>query len=220
MTAVFILSLAGCFLGYGVFVRRGSAFFPLTYISAVVITLYVFGLAGILKAGLYAVLAAGIVLIPFAICKNKNRALQVLKDVLTDPSLYFMIAGTVWIYIITKGVSVSHADDFSHWYRICKMMHFENAYPTKPDMSFTTYAPGTATWIWFITSITGFSPDKCFFAHSLINLSALNAFFSLCRTKNGNKVKVSDKAAVFIFTAIMSVSLCSMDVNKIGRAHV
>ena len=212
LAAAFFISMFGYYLGYGLFIRRNTSFFPLFYITYTVLVLYVSGLAGLLQAGFFAVLVIGIALIPLAAVKKKSGILPLIKKTLTDPSLLFMAAGTVWIWFITKGVGVSHGDDFSHWYKICKMMHFENAYPTQPDMLFPSYVPGTATWIWFITSVTGFAPDKCFFANSLINLAALNTFFSLGDQKNG-KANVTGKILLFLFSSAASVFLCSMDVN-------
>lgn len=212
LTVIFLLSLSGYYLAYGLFIKRHVSFFPVLFAAFTVIILYVSGLAGILRAGFYIILGLGILLIPFSVLKKKDGIIPLLKETVLDPSLLFMAAGTVWIWLITKGVSLSHGDDFSHWYRICKMMHFENAYPTQPDTLFTTYVPGTATWIWFITSITGFAPDKCFFAHSLLNLASLNAFFSL-GSRIPKERKTSGKVLLFIFVTVMSVVLCSMNVN-------
>ena len=214
ITAVaFFISLSGYYFGYGLFIRRNISFFPIFFTAYTVIVLYVFGLAGLLTAGFYTVLILGILIIPFIIIMKKKDITPLIKKTLTDPSLLFMAVGTVWIYFITKGVSLSHPDDFSHWYKICKMMHFENTYPTKPDMFYATYVPGTATWIWFITSITGFAPDKCFFAHSLINLAALNSFFSLGNRETDKERSISGKVLLFLFVSTVSVLLCSMDVN-------
>ncbi|MCR5384291.1 MAG: hypothetical protein K6E72_06635 [Saccharofermentans sp.] len=211
--AAFFISLSGYYFGYGLFIRRNISFFPIFFTAYTVIVLYIFGLTGLLTAGFYTVLILGILMIPVAVVKKRSEIIPLIKMTLKDPSLLFIIAGTVWIYLITKGVSLSHTDDFTHWYRICKMMHFENAYPTKPDMIFPDYVPGTATWIWFITSITGFAPDKCFFAHSLINLAALNSFFSLGSIQKDKEKSISGKVLLFIFVSVLSVLLCSMDVN-------
>ena len=145
LTVAFLISLSGYYLGYGLFIRRSISFFPFFYMAYTVLVLYVFGLANLLTAGFYTILILGILLIPVAVVKKRSEIIPMIKKTLTDPSLLFIAAGTIWIYIITRGISLSHTDDFTHWYRICKMMHFENAYPTKPDMFFTTYVPGTAT---------------------------------------------------------------------------
>ncbi len=203
LPVLFCISIIGCYLGYSLLIKRSFAFFPVIYVASVVTILYITGLFGSLIPGLILVLAGGTALIPLCIVKKKEEILTALKELVTNPSLYFMIIGIVWVLVITRGVLPSHSDDFSHWYRICKMMHYENAYPTNPDMSFTTYAPGTATWIWFITTVFGYAPDMCFFAHSLINLAALNAFFSV----------KGKKPFVAIFVVIISIALCAMNVN-------
>lgn len=209
LAAALLVSFCGYFLAYRVFIRRAAAFFPLIFIAFTVISIYLSGLAGSLKAGLFAVLIAGIALIPVSAIKGRDRLKDIVKETLSDPSWIFMAAGAVWLYIITRGTGISHPDDFSHWYKICKIIHYESAYPTTPDLTYTTYPPGTATWIWFVTFFTGFGPDKCFFAHSLINLASLNAFFVLLKNRSG----VLYRAGIFFFTVLMSVVLCSMNVN-------
>lgn len=197
------LSLLGCYLGYSLYIKRSFAFFPILYVASTVVILYLTGLFGSLIPGFVLVIGGGIALIPLCVIKKKDEIIPSLKKLVADPSFYFMIIGAVWVFVITRGVLPSHSDDFSHWFRICKMMHYENAYPTNPDLGFTTYAPGTATWIWFITTVAGYGPDKCFFAHSLINLAALNAFFSV----KGKKYLTP------VFVVVISIALCAMDVN-------
>ena len=213
LTVVFLISLFGYYLAYGLFIKHHVSFFPLFYAAYAVIFLYIFGLAGILKAGFYVLLTIGILLIPFAIYKGKNEVIPFLRKTLTDPSLLYIAAGTIWVFVITKGVGISHCDDFSHWYKICKMMYFENAYPTKPDTFYTTYVPGTATWIWLITSVTGFAADRCLFAHSLLHLFALNTFFSLGDRKVKEENTLAVKALLFFLVSALSITLCSMNVN-------
>ena len=213
LTVLFLISLLGYYIAYGMFIRHHISFFPLFFAAYTVVFLYIFGLAGFLRPGFYILLFLGILLIPFTIYKRKNGIVPFLRKTLSDPSLIYLAAGTVWIYVITRGVGISHCDDFSHWYKICKMMYFENAYPTQPDTFYTTYVPGTATWIWFITSITGFAADKCLFALSLLHLFALNTFFSLGDKKTGEKNVIVKKSLLFIFVSVISIVLCSMDVN-------
>ena len=210
LTAAFLISLAGYYLGYSLYVKRANAFFPLIFVSFTVTVLYIFGLAGILWAGLYAVLLAGIALIPLLLIRRKKDIPAALKGAVSDLLPVYIIAGTVWVFCITRGVGLSHSDDFSHWYRICKIMHYDGGLPVTRDLSFTTYMPGMALWIWFITSITGFAPDRCLFAQSLINLAALASFFSLGRKENKG---ISGKIGILLITCLMSVVLCSMDVN-------
>lgn len=89
------------------------------------------------------------------------------------------------------------------------MMHYENALPTKPDMGFPTYVPGTACFIYFLTQFVPFTVDNCFFAQSFINIAALSSFFCLISDKTSKKLQFF----YFIGVSLSSVILCSMDIS-------
>ena len=206
---LFILSITGCFLGYTVFVKRPAAFFPLIYISYSVTVLYLFGLTGHLKTGYYALIFTGIFFLPVVIRNFKEELMSGLKEAFSELSWLYMAIGIIWIFVITADLGVSHPDDFSHWFKICRIMHFESAYPSTPDLNFSTYPPATATWIWYVTSLIGFSPAKCFFANSIINLAALNALFAAGKKREGILFRI----VTFVFVSVMSVVLCSMSLG-------
>ena len=184
-----------------------KSFIPVSYIASASIVMFIAGLAGSLTAGIWAVgilTAALIGLVIFLTVTSKIPA----KALTPDTSLIFFIAAVIWLWLATRNAAVIHTDDFSHWYKICKIMHYENAFPTTPDLAFPSYTPGTAVWVYLITSVTGFSAANCFFAQGLINISALTALFSLTD-------KIEGKIRIFaqIFLAASAVTLCSVTEN-------
>ena len=75
----------------------------------------------------------------------KEELMSGLKEAFSELSWLYMAIGIIWIFVITADLGVSHPDDFSHWFKICRIMHFESAYPSTPDLNFSTYPPATAT---------------------------------------------------------------------------
>ena len=204
-----VLSFAGFYLSYRIFIKDNPALFPILFIAGASVFSYVFGLVGLLKAGYFIVIAAGIMLIPLAIFKHIKAGNKNIFKLFMEPSLLFLLTGFIWAFVITRNVGLSHPDDFSHWYKICKVLHGDNAFPTNIDIRFTTYTPGTATWIYFFTNAAGFSVPNCLWAQSLINLACCCSFFSLIPPKK----PVLTKALMFAGISACSVLLCSIDVS-------
>ena len=209
MTVLLVLSFAGFYLAFRTYVKDNPAVFPVLFIAGSSVISYVFGLAGLLKLGAYIVIVIGITLIPVSIVKQIETGNRNIFKLFMEPSLLFMLVGLVWAYFITRNVGLSHPDDFSHWYKICKVLHADNAFPTNIDIRFTTYTPGTATWIYFFTNASGFSVPNCLWAQSLINLACCCSFFSALPSKSST----STKAFIYAGISACSVLLCAIDVS-------
>ncbi len=209
MAILTVLSFAGFYLAYRTFTKDNPALFPVLFIAGVSVISYVFGLTGILKAGYFIAIGFGVLLIPIAIVKQIKAGNKNIFKLFLDPSLLFLLVGIVWAYFITRNVGLSHPDDFSHWYKICKVLHADNAFPTNIDIRFTTYTPGTATWIYFFTNAAGFSVPNCLWAQSLINLACCCSLFALIPLKKTFLTKV----LLFAGISACSVLLCAIDVS-------
>ena len=210
-SVIFFISVCGYFLFYSIKVRKHPSLFPVLFISFVSPTLFFFGLANKLPAGVMAINVSGILLGAFSI-------LFVRKDIINDlfrpilfPSVVFFAIGLIWIFCITRNVGISHWDDYTHWYRICKMMYAENAFPTKRDLMYRSYPPGTGLFIYYVTKNISFSADNCLFAQACINLSCCTAFFSFLKTNRNYKRSVY--YASFFLIGIVSIVLCSMNIS-------
>lgn len=181
-----------------------KSFFPICYIAMSSIILFIGGLIGSLNAGVWTVFFFTAALLSTIIYLVATRKIS-YKSLIPNSALIFFIISVIWLYWGTRNAAVIHTDDFSHWYKICKIMHYESAFPTTPDLLFPSYIPGTAVWIYFITSIIGFSPANCFFAQGLINIAALTSLFSLL-----DKMKGKTKLLAAILLISSAITLCSV----------
>lgn len=207
---LFAVSLIGYYWAYRFFFDADEAFFPVVYISAMTVVTYLFGLLGFLQAGVLATEVIGAVLLLLTlVMKRKKLTLKNVLDGFINPTSIVMLIGIVWAYVITRNVGLSHSDDYSHWYRICRAMSAENTYPSTPDIIFVTYPPGTATWIYFFTRTVGFSVPNCFWAQSILNLSGCCTLLHAVSKVSGFKEKAVKTAMI----AVASAFLCSLNLS-------
>jgi len=193
-------------LGYSMFYQRRRlplCYFPITVVSGIGIVLYVAGFAGLLKIAGYVVLLPGI--LALACCCTKER----LKALFSDVSLWFCVFAAIWMFVITRGVMLSHYDEGTHWYRISKVLCYEHAYPTTPDILFSEYVPGCALWVYFITRFIGFSIPNAMFAQNLLNVSAVTVLFCAVPKEKGFWWKVFS----LLLITLIGVLLCSLTVS-------
>jgi len=190
-------------LGYAMFYQKQRlplCFFPITLISGISVALYLAGLAGFLKIACYAVLLPGLLALV------RYFSLERLKAVFSDQGILFTIFAAIWMFAITRGVMLAHNDDGTHWYRICKAMNYENAYPTTPDIRFYEYVPGCATWIYFITRFVPFRIENTLFAQNLINAACVASLFAGASWAKD----IRSKGICFILITAAGVLLCSI----------
>ena len=214
-----LLSLVGYYLFYCSVMRKNPVFFPLIFISSVTCAVYLFGLMEIIDYGIYFVTGAGVLLlIPDLLCiirriKQTEEAdlrqnlVKLSRELFLNNTVIFMLLNCVWIYFLMKGTAPSHCDDFTHWYRICKIMHADRALPSSPDLRFQYYPPGTAVWIYYLTKFIPFSASNCFRAQSLLNASCIVTLMSIIPEKASHKMR----AAGFVCVCIAGVILCAMN---------
>ncbi|MDY6340312.1 MAG: hypothetical protein SPL61_12010 [Saccharofermentans sp.] len=204
-----VLALSGYFISYKRFTDWNTAFFPVSFISFSTVITYIFGLVGALKAGAILILILGIALLPITLLKSVNNKKINYLIYLSDPVILFFIICTIWSMIISRMHLLSDTDDLVHWYRICKILYADNAFPTNIDIYYTTYTPGTATWIYLFTKTFGFSVNNCFLGQSIINISACATFFSLIRKES----KTLTKVIMILCISANSLLLCSIDTS-------
>lgn len=220
-----LISLLPAVLGYYLFyccvIRKNSVFFPVIFISFTVSVIYLFGIMEIIDFGVYLVAGFGcFLLIPalFVIIRQitqtekaerRTYVKKFLAGLFLNNMTVFMILCCVWVYFLMKGSAPSHCDDFTHWYRICKIMDADRTLPSSPDLRFQYYPPGTALWIYFLTRFIPFSVPNCFRTQSLLNASCIAALMSVIPQDASKKAK----AAGFICVCIAGTVLCAMDVT-------
>lgn len=198
-----LAALALSIAGYGALYRRSRlpvCFFPVTLVSGVSVVLYGFGFFSALKIGCYAILAVGILLL--LLCRKGFKPWTFFSD---WSMLLCLVAG-VWLYAITREAFLSHWDDGSHWYRICKAIYTEGAFPTTPDIMYYNYVPGCQMWVYFVLRFVEFSQANCMFAQGLINIACVAALFAGLSGAKSRK----EKGFLAGVTAAAGVVLCCM----------
>lgn len=201
-----IAALILAVLGYGMLYRKTKlpvCFFPVTLIAGVACFLYGFGFFGALKIGSYLVLLGGLAAL---LCCRRGGGLRAL---VTDRSILFCVFSMIWLYALTRGTTLSHWDDGSHWYRICKSIYYENAFPTTPDIIYYDYVPGCQLWVYFILRFCDFTIPNCLFAQGMINIACAAALFAGMEHMKGRMEKGFSIAAI----CAASVALCCMSMG-------
>lgn len=191
-------------LGYGAAYKRlrlPTCFFPVTLVAGVSLTLYGFGFFSALKIGSYAIILVGLALL----LMNRKR----LRSFLMDPSILLCLVAGVWLFCITRGAMLSHWDDGSHWYRICKSIYVESAFPTTPDILYYNYVPGCQLWVYFVLQFIEFTIPDLLFAQGLINIACVATLFAGAEKAKTRK----EKGFALAVIAVADVTLCAMDIG-------
>lgn len=204
-----LIAITGYYIFYTMVLKQKEAFFPFAFIAVSVTLIYIFGCAELLDIGCVSVILLGVCLLAGSILFLYRKKEKTDISVFLNPTVIFMIVGIIWCYVLSRGIYPSHYDDFSHWLKICKTMHADSSYPNTPECYFQNYVPGTATWIWYVTGITGYTPQNCYFAQMVLNLACCTAMLSAL-DKKSSLVK---KMVVTALCGLLSILLCSMDVT-------
>lgn len=181
--------------------EKYKSLFFITYISCISVFLYLCGMINILKIGEFFIIIFGFVLFlyRFKLIKQIN-----FKKAFINYQTIFLLICAIWALFLTHNLGISHVDDYSHWYRICKMIYYENALPTNADLLYRTYPPGSAIWIYFISKFAGFNPLVCFLAQDLTVFACLQPFFLFIDEERTN--------LLHLVTIILgSIFICSLD---------
>ena len=204
-----LIAILGYYLFFVLILKEKEVFFPFCFISFTVLMTYLLGCAELLTLGCVVVMLLGICLLVISImfCV-KNKEWPDLS-IFINPAMFFMLVGIIWCYVLSRNIYPSHYDDFSHWLRICKTMYADSSYPRTPECYYQNYVPGTATWIYYITSVIGYTPQNCYFAQMVLNLSCCTGLLAVI----GKETTRDKKIVMTLVCGILSILLCAMDVT-------
>lgn len=193
-------------LGYAMFYQKRKlplCFFPIVAASGMSIAVYIPGLIGLLKPACYVVVLLG--LLAFLRFFDTKK----LVSFFSDWSILYVICSLVWLYVITRGEMLSDFDEGTHWYRICKSMNYEHAFPSTPDIFFYDYVPGCQVWVYLVTRFIGFSIPNCLFAQNALNVFCIAGLFAAIQ----NAKRFEFRAISTLAIAGAAVLLCCMSVG-------
>lgn len=197
---LFIISFVLYYLFYSTVIKGNKYFFLILFISFVSIVTYLLGIINLLPYSPYIIIFVSIILA--ILYRNKLTKINIKELIPNDLLIYYLIT-LIWLFIMTRNAGLSHWDDFSHWYRIIKIMHFDSSFPTTDELLYPTYFPGTACFIYFLTRFIPFNTANCLLAQGIIIFGASSTLLSTF--KNHNNIIIKN-----ILTIIATICMCSI----------
>ena len=189
--ALFALSEIGWWYAVERWSRVDVAYAPILSISFRVVVLFLAGILNLLFPTAILLALGGLVL-PLVIILSRGRDKTVGRHSasVSGPALaiaesspraipwclIWLAACIIGAAFCFKGQLLTHYDNFSHWSVIVEEMLHTDKYPhfASEMISFQSYVPGTATWIWYACRITGITVDALrMLAQAYIMLAAL-----------------------------------------------
>ena len=175
-------------MGYNAFFRNTvkmnrSLTWVFTF-SVITLVLYLGSLLGFMLQTVYAISVLGCLLSLYylwAVWKKKYRFRR-LDYIALGMMAYLLLFGiTLW------HSPLLHYDNFTHWATIVKFFHINNALPTQQDtiISYYTYPVGSSLFIYFFTTIVGFSEGSMLVGQFFLIASSLYAMFAARLKFNG-----------------------------------
>ena len=148
--------------------------------SVITLVLYLGSLLGFMLQTVYVISVLGCLLSLYylwAVWKKKYRFGR-LDYIALGMMAYLLLFGiTLWYSPLL------HYDNFTHWATIVKFFHINNALPTQQDtiISYYTYPVGSSLFIYFFTTIVGFSEGSMLIGQFFLIASSLYAMFAALR---------------------------------------
>ncbi len=177
------MSLGGIALFFYDRFKIDAAFTPITAISSVTVVVYLFGVVGLLVQSVYAVYAVGIAL--FVITAVRVIRGKVDIKPFLSPAMALFLLLCVYFIVRMPGVYFKHTDNYSHWGTIIKEMFYFDRYPDENTViTFRNYAPGSATFVYFICKIVGWTEGFGLMAQGLILSASLTAVLARAKWKD------------------------------------
>lgn len=185
--------------------------------------LFLFGLAGLLRAGVYVLLLLSVMSLVFSVwfCARHKTWRETAARLFTPAAVLF-----VAVYLIAgfccAGWLVSTWDEFSHWADIVKVMSYINDFGTNPasDSLFQSYPPAMALFQYFFQVLyqllsvpDGFSEWRLIFAYQVYVAALLLPFVSVGIPKNSSAVR---RIVITVFRSVIILfSLTFFDLSSI-----
>lgn len=155
--AVFFLSLTAGSVFTGTFLRKDFGdMLPLSALG-IILLLYVSGLFGLLKAGIYLILAATALLLLLSAIRlvRERRVVRYLRESFGAEGLCFLIFYVV-LLALNCGRLAWHHDELSHWMECVKIMSSTDDFGANylvSQSAYASYPPGMALFQYFFQKL-------------------------------------------------------------------
>ena len=162
------------------------------YILSIIIFVYIFGLLGHLRLGVYSFAVISIIffiisIVLFSINKNKKN---LLKNIFTPGLLIFLLMNIIILYF-EKGRMFTAWDEFSHWGSSIKSMFLIDDFAMSPnsDLMFKTYLPGMTIFQYiFMVIKNDFVEYYAYFSYCIFCISLILPFTKNLRWNDITKI--------------------------------
>lgn len=170
--------LVATLLGYAITLNRAfnrpTELFLLPSASAIILILYVSGLAGLLRPMAIALLTFGVLLFILSVFLL-YKAGDVKNQFTPGLSVFLLLA--IIFYLLTCS-EYYHGfvfwDDFSHWARVSKVISFNHRLVEIDDpVWFKDYPPGSALFHYLSYQVSGYSDQITFYAQIVLMLAGM-----------------------------------------------
>lgn len=205
---LFLILISGSVWGSAVCKKRFEDLLPLTC-TGIVLVLFLCGILGMLKQGVFLVLGISVCLWGYAVYHMiKQRNWSPFKQQFLTPAFFVFTAAYLVLHYTNYGMMASAWDEFSHWADIVKAMVAIDDFGTNPlaQSMFQSYPPGMSLFQYFFQEIylllnrgALFSEWRLYFAYQIFFLAFLMPFmrrFSFQKL-NGSNIFCMCTAAMF-----------------------
>ena len=164
----------------------------------IVIVLYLFGIVGMLKAGVYFSLIASVLLTAFSVARFLSTSVGkrvIIKSFFT-PGFFLFVSLYIGLSYFNVGRVACYWDEFSHWMDSVKVMSIYDSFIIIPetDSAYKSYPPGITLFQYLFQKLyelgrqQDFSEWRCYVAYQLFGLSMFFPCFK--RVKEFNIVQM------------------------------
>ncbi len=184
---ILVMLLIFCFWGistYLVCIRRINIFLtPAIIITAISGCMYIAGILNIMPIVVYLILGGGI----YAAWKYRRHSKEIIS-IIRNNKLTSIMSIILLLYLIyfTYGGVYQDGDTMTHWGIIVREIFRNGRLPnfTNTIISYQSYPPATACWIYFIQKIGGYSEGIAIFAQGVWMIACAATMYSFCRKEN------------------------------------
>ena len=215
MTILRLLLLCLSLFGYVLFLykqcRIEASFTPAITASFILLTVYLAGILGILAWSVYLLVAIGLGLLVWMLVTKKPTE---WKKLFLSPALIALTVFGIYLFFRFQNRVLYSYDDFSHWGVMVQTMLRTNSFPTAANsfISFQSYPPGSACFIYFVSRVLGAKEGFFLFAHAMLTLSYLVPLFTFFNKHRWYDLLLPLVGCVLIYTNVLDPNCMGVDV--------
>ncbi|MGH4052342.1 MAG: hypothetical protein ACREVX_13605 [Clostridium sp.] len=162
------------------------------WIFIMILILYLSGLVGVLKMGVYIIITLGSISAIFSCYYLYLNRKKFAGNILT-PGLVMFLVFFVVNWWAQRGRMLTSWDEFSHWGTVVKNMYIFDALGNHPQSTttFRGYPPATALFEYLWVKLSGsFSEDNLYRAMNILYFSLVLPIFSNLKWRNYDKIVI------------------------------